>query len=75
MTAFVHPDVRAELERCQLSPLQLLAAPVASPEPAGCCIVVKSSVLQGMILCFDERIWLVCRNSGDTEECRESVMK
>jgi len=40
-----------------------------------CCIAVKSSVPQGMIVCFDKRGWLVCRNSGDTEGCRESVMK
>jgi hypothetical protein len=30
------------------------------------CIAVKSSVPQGMF---------VCRNSGDTEGCRESVIK
>jgi hypothetical protein len=39
------------------------------------CIAVKSSVPQGMFVCFDKRGWLVCRNSGDTEGCRESVRK
>jgi hypothetical protein len=39
------------------------------------CIALESSVLQGMFVCFDKRGWLVCRNSGDTEGCRESVRK
>jgi hypothetical protein len=39
------------------------------------CIAVKSSVPQGMFVCFDKRGWLVCRNSGDTEGCREGVRK
>jgi hypothetical protein len=39
------------------------------------CIAVKSSVPQGIFVCFDKRGWLVCRNSGDTEGCRESVKK
>jgi hypothetical protein len=43
--------------------------------PGVCCIAVKSSFPQGMIVCFNKRSWLVCRNSGDTEGCRESVMK
>jgi hypothetical protein len=31
------------------------------------CIAVKSSVPQGMFVCFDKGGWLVCRNSSDTE--------
>jgi hypothetical protein len=39
------------------------------------CIAEESSVPQGMFVCFDKRGWLVCRNSSDTEGCRESVRK
>jgi hypothetical protein len=54
-------------------PRYRIYAPI--PRHRTCCIAVKSSVPQGMFVCFDKRGWLVCRNSGVTEGCREIVRK
>jgi hypothetical protein len=83
VTAYMHqyrdtgpaPSQRQALGHDTDRPVMIILAHCCICTARHRCIAVESSVPQGMFVCFDKRGWLVCRNSGDTEGCRESVRK